>query len=129
MNTKIKGNARVRAFAVAHSAFLDLWTQGMPLVEIGAKLGLSSAQLQKHALAAYNAKVARPEPAYACLSVAKLPEIMRSMMPSKDGSALVKIEVIDDGLIVTPMMPSNASNSVTDAPQLPAIPADDEARA
>jgi hypothetical protein len=61
--------------------------------------------------------------------VAKLPEIMRSMMPSKDGSALVKIEVIDDGLIVTPMMPSNASNSVTDAPQLPAIPADDEARA
>ncbi len=126
MDTSFKGNARVRAYAEAHSAFLDLWTQGMPLVEIGVKLGLSTAQLQKHSLAAYNAKVTRPEPRYECLPMNKLPSIMRSMMLSDDGSALVKIEAVDDGLIVT-LMPSRHSNSVTDAPLLPAVPTNDEA--
>ncbi len=129
MSTTIKGNARVRAFAVAHSAFLDLWTQGMPLVEIGARLGLSSAQQAKHALAAFNAKVSRPEPAYACLTVGKLPESMQLMLGCDDLTALARIEREGDGLIVTLMKsgPSKSSKSVTEAPLLPAVPTDDEA--
>jgi len=99
--------SRAQQFSTRHEIFLGLWDEGLHPLEIGRKLGLSSAQLAKHSLKAFEDEAPRKPPEYDCLCWCDLPSILKKALPCKDEEALVKVEVEGDGVILTLISATN----------------------
>jgi hypothetical protein len=108
----IRGS-RAQQFAARHEVFLSLWAEGMPTLEIGQQLGLSANQLKNHAIKAYDDKAPRKAPKYDCLIWEDLHPVLKKALPCTNEKAFVKVEVEDDGVILTLLAkPATAEEAV-----------------
>ena len=105
--SKSTSGSRAQQFAHRHDVFLGLWAEGYHTLEIGRKLGLSSTQLGKHCLKAFEDGAPRKTPEYECLYWCDLPSILKKALPCKDEEDLVKVEVEGDGVILTLISATN----------------------
>ena len=105
MPTEHKTGSRAQIFTRRHEDFLNLWADGLHVLEIARQLGLSSSQLAKHALKAFEDAAPRKTPEYECLHWEELPAVVKKVLPCAAAKALVKVEEAGDGVILTLVTP------------------------
>lgn len=99
MPNEHNGN-RAQRYRRLHSVFLEKWAEGLDPLEIGHILGLSRAQLAKHALEAYQAQAERTPPKYSCLPWESLPSQVQKLMPDAKG-AIFRVQGDASGVTIT----------------------------
>lgn len=96
----MKSLSRVHRYRADHALFCQLWTEGLPTVEIAYLLNLSKAQLAKHLAEVVEADLERPKPAYDVILVEELPHCLKKK-PSFAYVPMCKVESAGDGLVLT----------------------------
>jgi len=115
----MKSLSRVHRYRADHALFCQLWTEGLPTVEIAYLLNLSKAQLAKHLAEVVEADLERPKPAYDVILVEELPRCLRRH-PAFSDVPMGKVESCGEGFVLTPHDPEqeeqDKGDEISEAP-------------
>lgn len=100
MANETQKGSRAQEYHKAHELFLKKWAGGLDPLEIGLLLNLSTAQLAKHSLEAFQAQAERTTPPYVCILWQDLPQSVRRLLPGTEGDVF-RIEGDTSGVTIT----------------------------
>ena len=100
MANETQKGSRAQEYRKAHELFLKKWAGGLDPLEIGLLLNLSTAQLAKHSLEAFQAQAERTTPPYVCIFWEDLPQSVRRLLPGEEGDVF-RVEGDTTGVTIT----------------------------
>ena len=100
MANETQKGSRAQEYRKAHELFLKKWAGGLDPLEIGLLLNLSTAQLAKHSLEAFQAQAERTTPPYVCILWEELPQAVRRVFSGEKGQ-ICRVEGDASGVTIT----------------------------